>query len=414
MVSTAELADFATDVTYADLPGDIKAAVKRRVLDAVGVGIASVGTAQTDAVRRAVSVQNATGRSRLWGGDLGASPPDAAMYNGGLVAAGNGAVFLAPTLAPAGDSVAAVLAAAQARSVTGEEVIAGLAVAHEVRGELAWNAPLDGFAPATHGSVASAVGVGRTMGLERDVLEDAIGLAATQATLAVGDKKTPIAAGTASLTGVYACLLAEGGVDGPDPFAGPDGWPSLVGPFDFDLDPGCERVRDAAILPYDAHPYAQTAIEAAIDLAADAAMDPADVESVRVETFDAAASVLQARSVAAALVDRRLPIAPEERADLQPIADAVEVEATDEYAERAERGEVPARVLVECRDGAVHEADRKWFSGHPSSPASWGTVEEKFHAAVETRYDTERRTDIVDIVRNMEAESAAELSRLLD
>ena len=417
MASTAELAAFAADVTYGGLPEDVREAVKRRVLDAVGVGVASVGVGPTDAVRRAVSVQNATGRSRLWGSDLGASPPDAAMYNAGLVAAGNGAVFLAPTVVSASDSVAAVLAAAEARSATGEDVLAGLAVAHEVRGELAWNAPADGFHPSTHGAVASAAGVGRAMGLSRQRLADAVGLAAARATLSVGGGDVdPLAAGTGALTAVYACLLAEGGVEGPatDPIGDPDGWPAIVGPFDLDFDPGCERVRDAAVLPYDAHPYAQTALEAAVDLAAEAALDPAAVEAVRVETFADAVPELEATAVAAALVDRDLPVRPGDRADLRPVADAVAVRADEDMTERAGRGEAPARVVVECRAGAVHEAERRWFTGHPAAPADWGLVEEKFHAKVGDRYGEGRRADVVETVRGLEAETAAELSRLLD
>jgi 2-methylcitrate dehydratase len=415
MVSTAELAAFATDVSYEGLPEAIREAAKLRTLDAVGVAVASVGAGPTDAVRRAVSVQNATGRSRLWGSDLGASPPDAALYNAGLVEAGNGPVFLAPTLASASDSVAAVLAAAEARSATGEDVLAGLSVAHEVRGELAWNAPVDGFHPSTHGAVAAAAGVGRAMGLSREKLEDAVGLAATQATLAAGGGYVDtLAAGTGALTAVYACLLAEGGVEGPDPLGDPDGWEAVVGPFDLDLDPGCERVQDAALLPHDAHPYAQTAVEAAVDLAEEAALDPAEVERVRVETFADAAPELDATTVAAALVDRELPARPDERADLRPVADAVSVDADAALTERAGRGEVPARVVVECRDGAVHEVERAWFTGHPAAPASWGVVEEKFHAVVGDRYGVDRRADVVETVRGLEAETAAELTRLLD
>lgn len=414
MTSTEELAAFATEVSYDDLPGAVREGVKRRVLDAVGVGLAAAGDPLTDAVRRAVSVQNATGRSRLWGSELSASPSDAAMYDAALVASGNGAVFLAPTLATAGDGVAAVLAAGEARSANGEDVLAGLAVAHEVRGELAWNVPVDGFHPASHGAVAAAAGVGRTMDLASDALANAVGLAATQATLSVGDATDPLAAGTAAQTAVYACLLADGGVEGPDPLGDPDGWAAHVGSFDLDLDPGCERVEDAALLPYAVHPYAQTTVEAAVDLAEDAALDPADVESVQVETFADAVPEVDPRAVAAAIVDRDLPARPGDRADLRPVAEAVAVDATDGLTARTADGEVPARVVVECRDGAVHEADRQWFTGHPAEPASWGAVEEKFHAVVGDRYGIDRRTEIVDTVRGLEAESAAELSRLLD
>jgi 2-methylcitrate dehydratase len=414
MPTTAELADFAADVTYDDLPKPVGEAAKRRVLDAVGVGVGSTGRGPTDGIRRAVSVQNATGRSRLWGSDLGGSPPDAALYNAALVGSGNGAVFLSPTLGAAGGSVAAVLAAAEARSATGEDVLAGLAVAHEVHGELAWNAPIEAYHPATHGSIAAAAGAGRAMGLDADALANAIGVAASRATLAVDDGVDALAVGTAARAGLDACLLAEGGVEGPDAIGGPGGWHDLVGAFDLDLDPGCERVSDAAVRPFDAHPYAQTVLEAAVELAEDATIDPAEVDAVTVETVANAAPTVEPTTVAAALVDREVTVRPTGRADLGPVADAVEVRADADLTARADRGTTPARVTVARRDGTVRESELDRFTGHPARPAPWGTVQEKFHGLVGERYDAERRTEIIETVRGLEAETVAELSRLLD
>ncbi|WP_254840456.1 MmgE/PrpD family protein [Natronomonas marina] len=415
MTSTAELARFAAEVSYEGLPESVREATKRRVLDAVGVGLGSVGREPTGGIRRAVSVQNATGRSRLWGSDLGGSPPDAALYDAALVARGNGAVFLSPTLSAAGGTVAAVLAAAEARSATGEAVLAGLAAGHEVHGELAWNAPIEGFHPATHGAVAAAAGAARAAGLDAGEIENAVGIAAARATLAVGDDDfDTLAVGLAARAGVDGCLLAESGVEAPDAIGGTGGWHDLVGPFDLDFDPGCERVGDAAVRLFDAHPYAQASLEAAVELVEDAAIDPAEVDAVTVETFADAVPEVTPSAVAAALVDRDVTVRPTERADLRPVADAVEVRADADLTGRADRGETPARVTVECRDGAVHEVETDRFTGHPARPAPWGTVEEKFHALAAPRYDAERRTEIVETVRGLEAETVAELSRLLD
>ena len=415
MPTTAEVAGFAADVTYDGLPEAVREAAKRRVLDAVGVGIGSIGRAPTDAVRRVVTAGNATGRSRLWGSGSSGSPSDAALYNAALAGCGNDATFLSPALSGAGGTTAAVLAAAEARSATGEAVVAGLAAAHEVQGELAWNAPLDGFHPATHAGIAAAVGAARASGLDAAAIESAVGLAATRATLAVeGENAESLAAGRAARTGVDACLLAEAGVEAPDAPGGPGGWRDLVGPFDLDLDPGCERVRDAAVLPYGVHPHAQTAVEAAVGLAEDAALDPADVDSVTAETVADAVPRLSSTAVAAALVDRAVATPPTERADLRPVVDATDVRGDEGLTGRADRGELPARVVVRTRDGGVHEAELERFTGHPARPAAWGTVEEKFHALTGSRYDAERRTEIVDTVRGLEAETVAELSRLLD
>lgn len=411
MPSTAELAGFTTDVPFEQLPEAVREGVKRRVLDAVGVAIGSLGRTPGEEVRQAVREQSASGRSRLWGSEHGAGPADAAMDVASLVASGNGATFLAPTLSATYGSVAAVLSAAEARSASGEDILAGVAVAHEIHGELAWNAPVDGFHPATHVAVAATAGVGRTAGFGERTVANALGLAGSRTTLAVGaDRFDAVALGSAAHTAVYASLLTESGIDGPDSLAGPNGWHDLVGPFEVDLDPGCERVLDAAIRPYDAHPYAQSAIEAVIELAENAALDPADVEAVRVETVSDAVSELDPRAVAAALVDRELVVRPTERADLRPVADVVRVGVLDDSVGE----DLPASVVVECHGGSRHEASVERFTGHPGKPAPWGVVEEKFHALADARYDADRRTEIIDTVRNLEAETAEELSRLLD
>ena len=71
-------------------------------------------------------------------------------------------------------------------------------------------------------------------------------------------------------------------------------------------------------------------------------------------------------------------------------------------------------MVVETRDGAVHEAELARSIGHPARPAARGIVEEKFHALADDRYGAERRTEMLDTVRWLEAETVAELPRLLD
>lgn len=414
MTSTAEVAAFAADVSYDGLPETTCEAAKRRVLDAVGVALGSRDDERTAPVRRAVPRVTTDG-CRLWGTTDASTASDAANHNATATAVGPGGVYLSPTLSAAYGPLAAVLAVAESRGVTGEETLAALAATQEIHGELALNAPLDEFHPASHGAIAGAAGVGRVLGLDAERIERAVGLAAGQALLAVGDDEyAALAVGASAATAAEAGLLAEAGAKSPDTLAGPGGWHDLVGPFDLDFDPGCERVRDAAVLPYDVHPYAQTAIAAAVDLASDAALDPADVDTVTVETFADAVPVVEPEAIAAALVDRELYRQPTARADLGPVAEAVETAADDGLTDRAAHGELPARVTVKLRDGAVHEVEHGRFDGHPAQPAPWGTVEEKFHALAGDRYDADRRADIVDTVRSLEAESATELALLLD
>lgn len=414
MISTDDIAGFAADVEYDRLPGDVREATKRRLLDAVAVGLYNRTSTPADTVRRGLTPDEttATRESRLWGSAVTASAPRAAMANTVAVAAGNGPTVLSPTPAPVAGSIAAVVAASDAYRATGEATIAGLAAALELHGEFAWNAPLDGLHPATHTAVAAAVGAGRTIGLSESALYDAIGLAARRVSLSSGPLSDPVPTGTAALNGLYACLLADGGVTAPDGLAGSGGWHDRLGPFDLDLDPGCERVRDAAVLPYDAGPHEQTAIGAAVALATGTPIDPAEIDTVTVATSGPAVDAIAPGRIAAALIDRELTTDPGIRADLEPVAESVSV-VDDALAGRGSTGAFPARVTVESRDGTVSETTHEAFDGHPSTPASWGTVEEKFHGLAAGTYDRTRREKIIDTARSFEAESATELARLL-
>jgi 2-methylcitrate dehydratase len=273
-------------------------------------------------------------------------------------------VFLSPTLGAAGGTVASVLAAAEARNATGEAVVAGLAVGHEVHGELAYNAPIDGLHPATHGAIGAAVRAARAMRLDAAAIESAAGIAGRNATLAVeaGDHGA-LAVGDAARAGVDAALLADNGVVGPDALGGEGGWEDLVGAFDLDLDPGCERVRDAAIRPFDAPTFAQSALEAAVDLATDAALDPAVVDAVTVGTFADAVPTVGTDAVAKALVDRAVTTWPTGRADLDPVAEAVTVREDEDLTDRTDAGTLPATVTVSCRDG---RSTRSNVTGSPA------------------------------------------------
>ena len=415
MTSTAELAGPVSDVTYDRLPDGVREATKRRLLDALAVGLRNHESKPAAAVRRGIGDGTETkSGSRLWG-SVTALPERVALCNTVAVTAGNGPTFLSPTPAPAGGSIATVLAVAEAEGTTGEETITGLAAALELHGELAWHAPLDELHPATHTAVAAAAGAGRVRGLDADGVGDAIGHAASRVTLGLeSDGFDPTAAGNAAVSSVYAAALAARGLDAPDGIGAPGGWHDLVGPFDIDFDPGCERVLDAAVLPYDGHPYEQTAIEAAISLAETAALDPADIANVAVETVDRAVPEVDTERIAAALVDRTLVSHRDDRVNVRPIAESTTVSVADGGFEDASAGSAPARVAVETHDGDVHERTVRRFDGHPASGASWGLLEEKFHALADGTYDRERREEIIRTIRRFEAESPAELARLLD
>jgi len=450
MTTTAELAGFAESVEYDGLPAEVREALKKRVLDAVGIAVAAVDAGPTEQVLETVTELASEGPCRLWGTDRSASPVGAAMYNTALVRYLDFMdSFLAPGETPhPSDNVAAVLAVAEAADRSGAELLASVGTAYEVQGELAWNAPVRdrGWDHVTHTVISAAVGAGHARGLDREALRNAVGIAGTahnalRVTRTGGiNEWKGVASANAARNAVYSVVLADHGMEGPvDLFEGQKGWKQVVaGPFEVDLDPECGRVSDTMTKRYVAETYAQSAVEGIIELATEHDVPPEQVERVGLETFAGAALIIgggegdryevttKAQAdhslpymLAAALLDREMTAdsyAPERirREDVQSLLRTVEVEEDPALTERFEDGLMPARIEVELADGSVHRVEKEAFEGHPTRPLSWDAVEQKFDRLTGDRYDDARREAIVATVRELESHDVAELVTLLD
>ena len=450
MTTTTELAEFALSVEYDDLSGDVREALKKRVLDSVGIAVGAMGATPTEQVRETVTELEPDGPCRLWGTDRSASPVGAAMYNTALVRYLDFMdSFLAPGETPhPSDNVAGVLAVAEDRELSGAELLASIGVAYEVQGELAWNAPVRdrGWDHVTHTVISAAVSAGHARGLDREGLRNAVGIAGTahnalRVTRTGGiNEWKGVASANAARNAVYSVVLADNGMEGPvDLFEGQKGWKQIVsGEFEVDLDPGCGRVFDTMTKRYVAETYAQSAVGGIIELATEHDIQPEQVERIGLDTFAGAALIIgggegdryevttKAQAdhslpymLAAALIDREMTVAsyaPERirREDVQTLLRTVEVEEDPALTTQFENGFMPARIEVELADGTVHRVEREAFEGHPTRPASWEAIREKFESLTRERYDESRREAIVATVRELESHDVADLVTLLD
>ncbi|WP_290816684.1 MmgE/PrpD family protein [Halovivax sp.] len=448
MTTTRELAGFVRATEHDDLADDVRDALKRRVLDSIGVAIAAEGAGPPEIVDRTVADLEADGPCTLWGRDRGASPVGAAMHNTALVDALDVAdAFLAPgaTSRPS-DNLAALVAAGEHEDRSGEELLAALAVATEIQGELAWNAPVEerGFDHVTHTVLSAAAGASKLLGLDELEVADAIAIAGTGHN-ALGVTRTgtvsrwaAAASANAARNGVYAAVLARNGMDGPrDLFEGRKGWADAISnPFEVDLTPG-ERVSDVATKRYAGHAYAQSAVEGIVDLAEGEDLDPEDVSGVKLETFADAKRVLgggegnryevderaQAAyslpyALAAALCDRDLSLAQYERqrirrGDVQDLLRLVDVTEDPALTERFRDGALPAVIDVTMEDGTTYRVETDAYRGHPTNPMDWDDVEEKFDAIAGERLLDEERDEVVETVRTLENREVTELAALL-
>lgn len=449
MTTTEELAKFVQNVSAEDLSEDTREELKKRVLDSAGIGIGSLGHEPVEVIYNTVQRANPGNDCTLWGRDETASPVGAAMHNTALTRYLDFMdSFLAPGETPhPSDNIGAVIAAGEYVSASGEELLEAVGVAYEVQGELAWNAPVrdKGWDHVTHTVISATCGVAKILDLDIETTRDAIGIAGTahnslRVTRTGGiNEWKGIASANAARNAVYAALLASDGMEGPkNLFEGQKGWKQVIsGEFEVDLDRGCTRVHDVMTKRYVAETYAQSAVEGVIELAEQEDLDGSDVERIDLETFAGAKLIIgggegdrhtvetKAQAdhslpymLAAALLDREMGNAQYEparinREDVQYLLRHVTVEEDETFTERFEAGEMPARVTVGLEDGSTYVVDKDAFQGHPTNPMDWDQIEQKFHNIAASQLNDERREDIVEAVRNLEARDIDDLVALL-
>ncbi|MFC5972424.1 MmgE/PrpD family protein [Halomarina salina] len=451
MTTTEEVASFVERVEYDRLPDDVRDALKKRVLDSVGIAVAAMDATPVGQVRATVDAMGTDGGPcRLWGTDDRASPPDAAMYDTTLTRYLDFMdSFLAPGETPhPSDNLGSVVAMGEAEDATGAELLAALGVAYEVQGELAWNAPVRdrGWDHVTHTVVSATCGAAHVAGLDHEQLRNAVGIAGTahnalRVTRTGGiNEWKGVASANAARNGVYSVILAREGMEGPrDLFEGQKGWKQVVsGEFEVDLDPDCSHVFDTMTKRYVAETYAQSAVEGIVELAEKHDLDHERVERIHLDTFAGAKLIIgggegsryevQTKAqadhslpymLAAALVDRELTVGsydPERirRGDVQSLLRTVDVEADRALTDRFEDGEMPAVVTVETADGTVYRVEKSAFRGHPSQPMTWEQLTAKFETLTRERYDEGRREELVDTIRHLDEHAVSDLVALLD
>lgn len=223
---SAELARWAAGVTFADLPEDVIAATKLRVMDVIGLALAGAETDFGRSVREAALAISAPGPCRILGFGDRVNVTTAAFVNGSLSQAlefddthNESIVHMS---SPA---VAAALALAEFAPVSGRDLITAIAIGNEIScrvgsvssGELHKR----GFHPtglfATFGAAYLA---GKLLGLDAASLARAAGIAGSFASGLLecwvdGTQTKFLHPGWSAQSGITAALLARSGVTGP-------------------------------------------------------------------------------------------------------------------------------------------------------------------------------------------------------
>jgi 2-methylcitrate dehydratase PrpD len=222
----ARLAEWASTTAFDDLPGDVVAATKLRILDVIGLALAGLVTPLGGSVRRATRVMSPEGPSRVWGTGDRVAVGSAAFANAAFAQAleyddthNESIVHMS---SPA---VAMGLALADARQISGRDLILGVALANEISCRIGSVAPGQfhrrGFHPTgLFAPFGIAVGAGRLLALTSEQATWAVGTVGSLAAGLLecwvdGTQTKFLHSGFAAQNGLHAAMLAQAGATGP-------------------------------------------------------------------------------------------------------------------------------------------------------------------------------------------------------
>jgi len=348
--------------------------------------------------------------------------------------------YLSKEPAHPSDNLAAVLAAGEVSGSSGSDLIAAGVVAYEVQCRLAdaWSIRSQGWDHVCYGAFSTALGAGKLLGLDLPSLVHAQGISGV-AHMAMRQTRAGAlsmwkgaAFANAARNGVLAAMLAAEGMTGPAPiFEGEMGFFAEVAHGEFDLPDLGGREGAGYLLPrtyiknWPAEYHAQSAIQAALAIREQIG-DPAAIERVRVETFDAAVEIIADSEkwnprtretadhslpycVAVALLDGVVGLdqfSEEKIADpaLLDLVSRVEVDPDGRLSARYPAS-TPNRVTVATKSGESVTREVEFPRGHFGNPMTDDEVERKFRRLAEGEMPPDRQAEVLRRLWSLEAET---------
>jgi len=444
----SRLADYVHDLDFRALPAELVEQVKMRIVDSIGVAIAALDAEPVAMARRVAEGVRSSRPTTIYGGTKGTSADLASFVNGCMVRYLDFLdTYLSKEALHPSDNIPAIIAAAESVEASSKEVIAGIAAAYEICCRLADAASIRarGWDHVTYIAISSAAGAARAMGLKQDAIAEAVNLAAVsnislrQTRAGELSMWKGCAAANAARNGVFAAMLAEGGMRGPSTiFEGEMGfWNQVSGSFDnFALGDGKTepfRVNRTSIKYYPVEYHAMSAVEAALKVRGQ--LDLKAIEAVEIETFTTSYQIIakdpekwEPRTretadhslpyiVAAALMDGTVSLETftKQRMEDQAIRSLMKktkVVVNPEHDRKYPEG-IPNTVRLIGKKGERVEETITYPMGHFKNPMSRQQVEQKFKSITAGFFEEDRMRQVLRKLWNLENEDLKDVLSLL-
>ena len=236
MLISDQLARHLSALRFEQLPRDVVAAAKRLILDTLGTAWAGAGEAGCREALAVTESDGAAARASIWANGGGTSPAGAAFVNGTFAAALDyDSLHFEAITHPEIVTLPAALALGESHHRSGRDLLTAIVAGGDLMCRLALSTKRTSmwFPTSTHGAFGAAAAASVVLGQDREMIQNALGLALCQAggtSQAVIERTLAkrMLSAFAARGGVHAAQLAGTGVTGPaEAFEGPGGFYSL-------------------------------------------------------------------------------------------------------------------------------------------------------------------------------------------
>jgi len=305
--TTRQLVAFAEASSFDRLPPNVVHECKRRIIDSFACAFGSHEDALSQmamGVAARACPQKGAPTATVWGSRDPAMPDLAAFANGVMLRLSDlSDMYGAKGAGHPSDVLPGIIAAAEAASATGRDLIAATTLAYDVYCSLLDAIPLSskGWDQPVCVSIATALAIGRLFKFETQQLADAVALSLTpsmalyQTRRGVISSWKGVASANASRNAMFAAFLAKDGFAGPTAvFDGASGFREIVGDFDWVLDAGIATPHRITLTNLKSFPicyHGQSAVWAAIQMH-DEGIETDSIVEIEVETHAAAIALM--------------------------------------------------------------------------------------------------------------------------
>ena len=446
-----QIAKFAVDLRYEDLPEEVVFEVKRYLYDSVGCAYGATHTKDVTIIHDICREMGGAEEATIIGFGDKMPAVHATLVNALMIRALDfNDIYWKEDPSHPSDLIPAALAVGEKVNASMKSVITAIVLAYEFEQRLCEFA-VPGVRErkwhhATLTQFVSPIVAGKMLGLDEDQMVNAIGIN--------GSHNHTIGCPTAGKltmmkntvdpmavqSGVFAALMAQQGYSGTEEvFEGKEGFMDVYGP-DWDLDKllgglgDSYRILQCSMKAFPTEALTHTHLSCVLKVITEHDISYDRIEEVKVTTIARACDILfdphkyrpDSREtadhslpycIAACLVDHRITtqsFSDEKLKDprIWEVIDKIKGEASEEF-ERMFPEKQPSRVVIRTTDGKEYEEYLEYPKGDPREPMTLEDLENKFNALSEKILTTDAQAAKKEMIFAADQYSARDFMKSL-